>query len=324
MAEELVQALVPLFFVLLLGYVAGRHHRFRPEQAAGFNLLLVDYALPALLFSSLLKVPRASLVENVPALATVAVSFTGTYAVVYLLARRLGRHNRGGAALAALCVTVPAASFFGPALLPPLFGLRSSVIIAIGAVVINVLQTPFTIVLLDANAAQAAAAHGHAVSASDQPHTLRIAGNALLKPVVVAPILAVLVVLVGIPIPVVLASSIALIGSTTAGVAIFASGLTLAAHRFVFTRQVALLSAGKLIFLPFLVGLLALLFRVKGSVLVEAVVMSSLSSGLISIILASRYEEAIEQTASVVLLTALCMIGSIPLWFFLGDLLASH
>ena len=51
----LVTALLPVFFVLLLGYAAGRYHRFSPDQATGFNQLATNFAMPASLFSDMVQ-----------------------------------------------------------------------------------------------------------------------------------------------------------------------------------------------------------------------------------------------------------------------------
>jgi len=38
---------LPVFFVLALGCFAGRARKFDPDQLAGLNELVLDYALPA-------------------------------------------------------------------------------------------------------------------------------------------------------------------------------------------------------------------------------------------------------------------------------------
>jgi predicted permease len=46
----LVGALLPVFFVLALGYIAGKRNSFDPDQAAGLSKLALSFALPASLF----------------------------------------------------------------------------------------------------------------------------------------------------------------------------------------------------------------------------------------------------------------------------------
>jgi len=56
----LVGALLPVFFVLALGYFAGKRNAFDPDQAAGLSKLATSYALPASLFVSMTDIPKES------------------------------------------------------------------------------------------------------------------------------------------------------------------------------------------------------------------------------------------------------------------------
>ena len=51
-------ALLPVFFVLALGYVAGKRNSFDADQAAGLSKLAVTFALPATLFISMTDIRR--------------------------------------------------------------------------------------------------------------------------------------------------------------------------------------------------------------------------------------------------------------------------
>ena len=51
-------ALLPVFFVLALGFLAGKRNSFDSDQAAGLSNLAVSFALPATLFVSISAIPR--------------------------------------------------------------------------------------------------------------------------------------------------------------------------------------------------------------------------------------------------------------------------
>jgi malonate transporter and related proteins len=53
----LIGALLPVFFVLALGYFAGKRNAFDADQAAGLSKLATSYALPASLFVSMTDIP---------------------------------------------------------------------------------------------------------------------------------------------------------------------------------------------------------------------------------------------------------------------------
>ena len=61
----LVSALLPVFFVLALGYYAGKRNAFDADQAAGLSKLAPSFALPASLFVSMTDIPKELLLQQV-------------------------------------------------------------------------------------------------------------------------------------------------------------------------------------------------------------------------------------------------------------------
>ena len=142
MASSMLQALVPLFFVLALGYAAGRLHSFDADQAAGFNTLLVDFALPAMLFSSTVTINRTQLLSDGPIVLALAIAYLGLYLLVVGMYRWVAKRKLADAWVAGLLAASSAAPFFGPSVVTPLYGQSSALLIAIAALVINVAQVP--------------------------------------------------------------------------------------------------------------------------------------------------------------------------------------
>ena len=60
----LVSALLPVFFVLALGYVAGKRNAFDADQAAGLSKLALSFALPASLFVSMTDIRKDLLLQQ--------------------------------------------------------------------------------------------------------------------------------------------------------------------------------------------------------------------------------------------------------------------
>src|SRR5947209_20111954 len=93
--------LLPVFFVLGLGYFAGRAKKFDADQVAGLNELVLDFALPAMMFVATVKTPRDQLLgEGTYALALL-VAFIGLFLIVVLFSTRVLHHSLGEAALQA-------------------------------------------------------------------------------------------------------------------------------------------------------------------------------------------------------------------------------
>jgi len=47
--------LLPIIVIMALGYVSGKRNVFTEDQAKAFNKLVLNYALPAALFVSLVR-----------------------------------------------------------------------------------------------------------------------------------------------------------------------------------------------------------------------------------------------------------------------------
>lgn len=307
MGSILLQALVPLFFVLALGYAAGRYHSFDGDQATGFNTLLVNFALPAMLFASTVAITRSQLLGEAKTVLVFAITYVGLFLLVVAVYHWAMKRKLNEASIAGLLFASSAAPFFGPSVVTPIYGAQSGLMIALAALVINVLQVPLAITLINTGGG----------SKQKGGSMLATIWGSLKQPVVVAPVIGLLLVVAGVGLPKFLQSAASLMGSATAGVAVFASGLTLAAHKITISREVLLNTIGKLFLLPALVLGLGLAFGIRGPLEAQSVLVSAISSGLIGLILASRYKVSVEEAASTVLLSAAGMAIALPVWILL-------
>ncbi len=319
MVPILLQALVPLFFVLALGYAAGRYHSFDGDQATGFNTLLVNFALPAMLFASTVAITRSQLLGEAKTVLVFAITYILLFLLIVAVYRWAMKRKTGEASIAGLLFASSAAPFFGPSVVTPIYGAQSGLMIALAALVINVLQVPLAITLINTGggSGQKGGSGQNSGSGHKGGSMLATISGSLKQPVVVAPVIGLVLVLAGVTLPKFLQSAASLMGSATAGVAVFASGLTLAAHKITISREVLLNTFGKLFVLPACVLGLGLAFGIRGPLEAQSVLVSAISSGLIGLILASRYKVNVEQAASTVLLSAAGMALALPFWIFL-------
>ena len=173
------QDIVAIFAVLALGDLAGRRNAFTADQAEGLLHLVLTYALPATLFVSIARSTRAELFSDGRMLALAAVVLTGWQAVAFAVARRGFGRNRREAGIASLTAAAPTIGFLGTAVLVPTFGPPAVLSVAIVALVINLVQIPLTVFLI----APADSRSGRGVAERRR------------QPLVLAPLLAVLLVL---------------------------------------------------------------------------------------------------------------------------------
>src|SRR5438874_4555156 len=218
--------LLPVFFVLLLGYFAGRAKEFDASQVAGLNDLVLDYALPAMMFVATVKTPRDELLSEGSYALALLVAFVGLFLAVVLVSTRLLHHSLGEATLQANLASFPSVGFFGPPIFQGLFGPSSLVSIALATTLSAVTMIPLTLVLLEIHHQHTTRSEGQRVSSL----IVQSLANTLKKPMVWAPLIGVALVLAGARVPPLLDNMLMLIGSTTSGASIFLAGLIIADH----------------------------------------------------------------------------------------------
>ena len=357
--NAVVGALLPLIVTLALGFFAGWRHDFTPAQASVLNRMVLLYALPLMLFAGMVTIKRSTLTSDLGLAAAITAGLLGTYLVTFLIVRFALRRPAGVSALTALAVGAPAIPFAGVVVLGYLYGPSlSAVPVAVGALVLNVIEVPVTLVLLSAAAGSAAAdsatAPGAATPVTQQPGRrpalpLRpafAAGNAgptatamqaqaapapaagpspaapaaasgglgqhvrsaVTAPVVWAPVLALVLVVAGVPIPEVLVNAMKLLGSATTGVALFATGIVLFAQRITVSRFVVGAVAARNVVAPALLWVILAAIGMAHTDLRLAVLANALPAPAAAVIFAVQYRQGQREMASVVLFSS---VGSL-------------
>ena len=304
MVQTILSALAPIVFTLLLGFVAAWRHDFGPKEASVLNRMVLLYAVPLALFVGTVSTPRADLVQDIALVVAIFTAIVGLYALVFLLFRLVFRFSLSESVLAALTASAPAVPFMGPAILGDLFGKASAVTIAIAALIINLIVVPITILGL---------ALGRTPIGTTAPPTTRQSAFAeklvetVKEPIVWAPVLAFVLVLCNVRIPSIADHGLSLLGQASGGVALFASGIMLAAYKIEIDLTALSLALLKNIVQPalVLVGLLSLGYGAP--IVPEAVLTTAIPVMPIVIVLAVQYH-VLEGRASSALF--LSVIGS--------------
>ena len=133
------------------------------------------------------------------------------------------------------------------------------------------------------------------------------------KPVVWAPLLAFFLVLVDLRVPAELESMFKLIGTTTSGVALFASGLVSAAFKIKVDLEIIGNVVAKMILQPLCVAVIILIVGVSGPLAHEAILICAIPTAVFPSLLAPRYDVYVSECASTLILTTIVMIVTFPL-----------
>src|SRR5213594_1168162 len=304
--------LLPVFFVLALGYFAGRAKKFDPDQIAGLNELVLDYALPAMLFVATVKTPRERLLSEGAYALALLIAIVGLFLVVVLVSTRVLHHSLGEAALQANLASYPSVAFFGPPIFQGLFGASSLLSIAFAATLSGVTIIPLTVVLLEIHRQQTSGDAGQALRSM----ITQSLADTFKKPMVWAPLLGVGLVLVGMDVPQLLDNMLMLIGSTTSGASIFLAGLIIAAYEIRLNGEVIGNALVKMVAQPLLMVLLVAALKVGSPLAGEGIVICAIPTAVFAPLLAPRYRIYEVESSSTLMATALLMIVTLPIAIF--------
>lgn len=309
--------LVPIYVIMLLGYFSGKTKAFDGTNAQSFNKLVLNYALPAALFVSIVKADRAMLFSDLKLTLVSLFVIIGCYYVVYFVTKKFFKHSKAEAAVSGLICGSPTIGFLGFAILEPIYGATPSVglVVAIVAIVVNAIEIPIGLTLLNTGT-------GTLTAGGKKPSPWGPMINALKQPVAWAPILAVIIVLCGIRFPSIFDPCFNLIAKANSGVAVFAAGVTLSATKFIFDKEVVINTFLKLIFMPGIILVIGLLVGMHGENLQMLVLCAALPPAFSGIIIASRYQTYVATGTSSLAVSTFFFMVTAPLWIWFAKLIA--
>lgn len=324
MLHVILYAIVPIVVVMLAGYIAGKRGAFTGDDAKKFNKVVLDFALPAALFVSIVQASREDLAKDLKLTLVSLIGIMGCFMLVYFIFRYCFKKNTGAdAAVSALISGSPTIGFLGFAVLEPIFGTTPAValVVAIVGIVVNAVGIPVGLSLMNASLADQPV-----IGPDGKPHprpktsAWKPVLHALSQPVAWAPILAVILVLCGLKWPAWASPSFDLIAKANASMAVFSAGITLSAIKLDINWQAVLGSIMKMIVMPAVVLILGLLFHMDTLNLKMLVVAAALPPAFSGIIIADEYNTYVATGTSSLTLSVILFVGFCPLWIWLTDL----
>lgn len=324
MLHVILYAIVPIVVVMLAGFISGKKGAFTGEDAKKFNKVVLDYALPAALFVSIVQASRADLEKDLKLTLVSLIGIMGCFMLVYFIFKYCFKKNTGAdAAVSALISGSPTIGFLGFAVLEPIFGTTPAValVVAIVGIVVNAVGIPVGLSLMDASLEKTPVI---GPDGKPQPRKKESAWkpviNALEQPVAWAPILAVILVVCGLKWPAWLSPSFDLIAKANASLAVFSAGITLSAIKISINWQAVLGSIMKMVVMPLVVLILGLLFHMDPLNLKMLVVAAALPPAFSGIIIADEYNTYVATGTSSLTLSVILFVGFCPLWIWLTDM----
>lgn len=349
----ILYAIVPILVIMLVGYISGKRGIFDGHDAKKFNKVVLNYALPAALFVSIVTASREMLSRDIKLSLISLIVIMACFMAVYFIYRFCFKQNTGAdAAVAALINGSPTIGFLGFAVLEPIFGTTPAValVVAIVGIVVNAVGIPVGLSLLNAslekqqlqgvqpatsttatttqNGTASATATATATAApatpTKKPSAWAPVIHALEQPVAWAPILAVIWVVIGIPWPKYLSPSFDLIAKANASMAVFAAGITLSSIKITINWQAILGSILKLIMMPAALLIVGIIFKMQPENLMMLVAAGVLPPAFSGIIIASEYDTYVATGTSSLTLSVILFMGMCPLWMWITNECMMH
>jgi len=317
MLHVILYAIVPIVVVMLAGFISGKRGIFTGADAKKFNKVVLDYALPAALFVSIVQASREDLAKDLKLTLVSMAGIMGCFMLVYFVFKYCFKKNTGAdAAVSALISGSPTIGFLGFAVLEPIFGTTPAValVVAIVGIVVNAVGIPVGLSLMNASLEK------QQPGSTKKESAWKPVVHALEQPVAWAPILAVILVVCGLHWPDWLSPSFDLIAKANASLAVFSAGITLSAIKFTINRQVVLGSLMKMVLMPLVVLILGLFVGMDAFNLKMLVISAALPPAFSGIIIADEYNTYVANGTSSLTLSMILFIGFCPLWIWLTDI----
>lgn len=334
----IMKDIIPIFVIMLLGFYSGKTKAFNQDNARSFNKLVLNYALPAALFVSIVKADRHMLFEDIKLTLVSTFVIVGVFMWSFFSCYKFFKHTKGEAAVCALIAGSPTIGFLGFAVLDPIFGATANtgLVVAIVSIVVNAITIPIGLSLLNPGGAKVTGQlikdlSGETGIKKDidefEQEMQKLEKNpvisALTQPVAWAPILAVIIVLLGIKFPPILDPNFELISKANSGVAVFAAGLTLSGLKFEFDLEIIYNTFVKLILMPGLLLIVGLLVKLDPIHLQMLVLSGALPPAFSGIIISSRYQVYVRTGTSSLAVSVLLFMVAAPFWIWVTRIVST-
>jgi malonate transporter len=284
LSNLILTALAPVFFVLLLGYAAGRFRIVDNHHVDGLNALVMDFALPASLFAATGSASRRQMLEQTPLFFAFGLTMVLLYFAGYWTMRSVSNISKSDASLQALTIAYPNLAGVGLPIVSAVLGPSGIVPVAVAVACGSIVISPLTLIIVEMSAAKAQGAGEKRL-----PQILSAVRRAVTKPVVLAPALGILLSLSDLKLDSLASSCLSLIGNAAAGVALFLTGLILSAQSFQLDRKVVRATAAADIIRPLLAVAVVYIAQLTPEVARTTVLFAAAPSGFFGILFAVNY-----------------------------------
>jgi malonate transporter len=315
MTYVIIHALAPIFVIMLLGFLAGKAKMVDNKNVSLLNIFVMDFALPAALFSATAKTPWNGIVGQAPLIVILVLSMWITYAAIYFICTGVFKKTPQDAAVLTLTVALPNYAALGLPILGSVVGESSatSLSVAVSIACGSVLLSPLCLLVLEREKAKA--------SGDVQGSTIAmlpvLMWRSVKKPIVWAPVLGVVLSAIGIQVPELFFSAIKPLGVSATAAALFLTGVILSARQLKINGPVLLACITKNIIQGFIAWGVVTVFGITGPIAVTGILMVALSAGFFGVVFGNRFGVQSPDAEAALLISSVLCIVTLPLFISL-------
>lgn len=310
MSMIIASALVPVFFVMALGYFAGKRNIVDNNNISSLNNTLMMFALPAALFTAIAGTSRAVIIQNASLMVVLAVSLLVIYVFTVIMQYKVFKMPMADGAVQTLTVSFPNFASIGLPLLLSVYGPSGALPVAIAIAVGSVTISPLTLTLLELSKQEGS-------SGSNVSKFLTALRKSVSKPIFIAPLLAVVLALLGIQMPSLVNKSLGVIGTATAGLGLFLTGVILSAQPIRITNNVMLGVTLKNIIQPLIAFGIVRLLNVPDPFAGQVVLLIAIPAGFFGLVFGANYGSRPAVAGSTLVVSSLFSIITLAIAIYL-------
>lgn len=304
----LLTALVPVAFVVLLGLYAGRKGLVSEDGARNFSAYIVDFALPCTLFVGVFDFTPAQF-TNLSYLLTVTLALVVPFIVGLGIAIFGYKKPAPESGLFACDCGFPDMAYFGLPVLMTVVGTQGLLPVIVGNLVTSILIVPCIVLLLNHRT------QGNVA----EPSLFSSLLSTVKQPVVWAPVVGLVLMLLGFRLPSLAADSLKLLGGTTGGAALFTLGVLLSFLKFEVDFAAIIVVFLKNISMPLLALGLSLAFQLPGPLAQGAIIAAACPAATLGAMFSAKFQVAQKTVPAEILMSNVVGIGTMALWIYVPE-----
>jgi malonate transporter len=310
MIDLILKGIAPVVFVLALGFFAGRKQFISADGAQNFSTYIVNFALPCALFVGIFSFSPQQF-ENGSFILTLCLALIIPFIVAAGIGIWVFKKSIAETGLFACNCGFPDMAYFGLPVLITIVGAQALLPVIVGNLVTSIIMVPVIVFMVHCGTASP----GDKGSDSFLGNML----NTFEQPVVWAPILGLILVLLHVTLPPLLTDSFKLFGQTTGGVALFTLGVLLSNLALKIDWSTVVVLVLKNLAMPALALVIALLFHLEGALAKGAIITAACPAATFGAMLSAKFRTSQNSVAPQILASNIFGIFSMGFWIFVAE-----